>query len=86
MPVDFSYHILHYAIWLGNTSPPANVCVALLYFCEKAGLIARNVSLRITSQQTKVLTERNITHLLVSMAKNEKMEVQDVLETLYWMI
>ena len=50
MEVDFPYHIHHYAIWLGNTSPEA------MYFCEKAGLIPRKHLIANYPQQTKVLT------------------------------
>ena len=44
--------------------------------------IARSVSLRITPQQTKVLTKKSEILLIVavSMAKNEEREVQDVLD------
>ena len=42
MAVDFSYPIRHYAIWLGNTSPQANVCVYVyLYIYNMEGIFNR---------------------------------------------
>ena len=47
-------HIRHYAIWLGNTSPQASVCVyiyIMLGIFNYSWFTARDVSSRITPQR-----------------------------------
>ena len=80
-------HVRHYAIWLGNTSPQASVCVHIYIICKAylttAGLQQELSHRELPHNRQKVLTEKKQrTYLLLSMAENEEREVQDVLNEL----